>query len=328
MSVILGLVEHDGEAPTSLSLEMLTFGRDLAERLNLPLHGILIGREGRAAAGRLGAFGVSAAHVAELDGVDDYAPGAWAQGLVELIDAHAPEAVLAPGSDRGNEVMAHLAARADLPMVAGVTDVRPQEPWQVTRQRWGGSLLEEARLRGTVKLLTVAPHAVQTEESTVGGEIAIDAWTPTLSDDDRRVRVSGRVEADADRVSLPEARVVVGGGRGVGSPQGFAALEELAGLLGGTVGVSRVVTSLGWRPHSDQVGQTGTRIAPDIYIACGISGAIQHMVGCKGAKHILAINSDPEAPIVAKADSAIIGDLTAIVPALSAEIRKARGGSG
>jgi electron transfer flavoprotein alpha subunit len=131
-----------------------------------------------------------------------------------------------------------------------------------------------------------------------------------------------RVAADSSKISLPEAPVVVGGGRGVGSADGFAKLEDLAGLLGGAVGVSRAVTSLGWRPHAEQVGQTGTRIAPDLYIACGISGAIQHMVGCKAAKKILAINTDAEAPIMAKADFAVIGDVNTVIPAISEEIRR------
>ena len=130
--------------------------------------------------------------------------------------------------------------------------------------------------------------------------------------------------AGSDGVSLADARVVVGGGRGVGGEGGFGVLEELAGLLGGTVGVSRVVTSEGWRPHRDQVGQTGTRIFPELYIACGISGAIQHMVGCKGARHILAINRDPEAPIMAKADYTVVGDLHVVLPAVVAEVRKAQ----
>lgn len=184
--------------------------------------------------------------------------------------------------------------------------------------------MEEAHLDGEVKLMTVAPHAAAAEEAPAIGELAINEVSPTLTDEDLRVRVTGRVESGRGKVSLPEARVVVGGGRGVGSAEGFAMLEELAGLLGGTVGVSRVVTSLGWRPHTDQVGQTGTRIAPDIYIACGISGAIQHMVGCKGAKRILAINTDPEAPIVSRADYAIVGDLHKVIPALIADIRKAK----
>jgi len=119
--------------------------------------------------------------------------------------------------------------------------------------------------------------------------------------------------------------VVVGGGRGVGGPEGFAVLEELAGLLGGVVGVSRVVTSEGWRPHRQQVGQTGTKITPELYLACGISGAIQHMAGCQGAKTIVAINTDAGAPIVAKADYAVIGDLHQVIPALVAALRERRG---
>ena len=125
-------------------------------------------------------------------------------------------------------------------------------------------------------------------------------------------------------ISLADARVVVGGGRGVGSAEGFAQLDELAALLGGTVGVSRVVTSAGWRPHAQQVGQTGTRIAPDLYIACGISGAIQHMVGARSAKAILAINTDRDAPMVTRATYAVIGDLHTILPAIIAGVRAAR----
>ena len=158
--------------------------------------------------------------------------------------------------------------------------------------------------------------------------VAVESFTPELvAEPTSLVKVVGRTEPEAGTIALADARVVVGGGRGVGSAEGFAALEELASLLGGTVGVSRAVTSAGWRPHAEQVGQTGQRIAPDLYIACGISGAIQHIVGCKAAKHILAINNDPEAPIMEKADSAVIGDLRTIVPAISAEVRRVVAGS-
>jgi electron transfer flavoprotein alpha subunit len=133
------------------------------------------------------------------------------------------------------------------------------------------------------------------------------------------------VSESSGGVSLRDAKVVVSGGRGVGSAEAFAIIEELAGLLGGAVGCSRVVTSAGWRPHTDQVGQTGTKISADLYVACGISGATQHIAGAKGAKKILAINSDPEAPIFASADYAVVGDLHEIVPAISAELRRVRG---
>ena len=136
------------------------------------------------------------------------------------------------------------------------------------------------------------------------------------------MRITSRVEASGDKVSLTDAAIVVGGGRGVGSTEGFETLDELASLTNGAVGCSRAVTSLGWRPHADQVGQTGARIAPELYVACGISGAIQHIAGCKGSKHILVINTDPEAPILSKADYAVIGDLHEVVPAISEAIRQ------
>ncbi|MDQ6747548.1 MAG: electron transfer flavoprotein subunit alpha/FixB family protein, partial [Candidatus Dormibacteraeota bacterium] len=142
---------------------------------------------------------------------------------------------------------------------------------------------------------------------------------------DRAVVVSETVPAATGGVSLTDADVVVSGGRGVGSAEGFGVIEELAELLGAAVGCSRAVTSAGWRPHTDQVGQTGTKISPEVYIACGISGATQHMAGCKGAKRLLAINPDAEASIFASADYAVIGDLHEVVPAISEEIRKARG---
>ncbi|HEY1330777.1 MAG TPA: electron transfer flavoprotein subunit alpha/FixB family protein [Actinomycetota bacterium] len=325
MTSVLTFVEHDGGTPEKVSLEALTFARALSERMSLPLYALVIGADGAVASDALGAYGVAEVHVATDDRLDPYAPRAWAASAATLMDAGAPAVVVGPGSERGAEVMAHLAARAGLPLAANCTHVEPGDPFVVTRQRWGGSLLEVAELEAPVALLTVAPHAVQPEPATGPGAASCREFRPTLDEADLIVRVAGRLEPERGAVSLSEARVVVGGGRGVGSADGFAELEELAELLGGTVGVSRVVTSLGWRPHTDQVGQTGTRIAPDLYVACGISGAIQHMVGAKGAKHLLAINTDREAPIMAKAEWAVVGDLHAVVSAVNAEIRRVRG---
>lgn len=251
------------------------------------------------------------------DRLDEYAPEAWAQAIVEL----EPEVVVAPGTDRGHEVLARVGARLGVPLAANVVEAEVDgDALRLTRQRWGGSLLEEARLTGTPKLLTVAPHAVEVKPA--GMATTVEEFTPTLHDEHFLVRVTRREEPSAETIRLDTARVVVGGGRGVGSKEGFEILEQLASLLGGAVGGSRVVTNLGWRPHSDQVGQTGARIAPDLYIACGVSGAIQHIVGCKGARRILVINKDENAPIVARADWAVIGDLHEIVPAIVAELRK------
>jgi electron transfer flavoprotein alpha subunit len=253
---------------------------------------------------------------------EDYAPAAWAQTLVELAQERGASAVVGPGTDRGNEVLAHVAAKLDQPMSANCMSATPGEPATVIRMRWGGSLLEEAQVHGAPLLLTVAPHAVA---ATAPAEVETIGVSAGASDADRVVRVTETVAGSSAGVSLADADVVVSGGRGVGSSEGFSVIEELAALLGGAVGCSRAVTSAGWRPHSDQVGQTGTKISPEIYIACGISGATQHMAGCKGAKRLLAINPDGEASIFASADYAVIGDLHAVVPAISAEIRKVRG---
>jgi electron transfer flavoprotein alpha subunit len=221
-------------------------------------------------------------------------------------------------------VLAQVAARSGLPMAANVLEATPGPSWRLVRQRWAGSLLEDAALDAPIRLFSVAPHAAPAAE--VGGAPAtVVPLAPLISDADLAVRVLSREARSGGGISLTDAKVVVGGGRGVGSAQGFGQLEELAGLLGGAVGGSRVVTSLGWRPHADQIGQTGLRIAPDLYIACGISGAIQHIVGCKAAKRILAINTDAESPIMAVADYAVIGDLKTVVPAISAEIQRRRG---
>ena len=243
-----------------------------------------------------------------IEGV--YQPAAWAAALA----AQDADAIVAAGSDRGNELLAHVAARLDQPFAANVTAIDGDT---VTRLRWGGSLLEEARLLGTPRILTVAPH-------TQPAAAPVDAEMLSVSDDGSP-KVLETVSESSGGVSLRDAKVVVSGGRGVGSSEAFGVIEELAGLLGGAVGCSRVVTSAGWRPHADQVGQTGTKISADLYVACGISGATQHIAGAKGAKKILAINTDPDAPILTSADYAVIGDLHEVVPAISAELRRVRG---
>jgi len=309
----LVLVEHAGGKAADPSLQALT----LARAFGVPVHALVIGT-----AVDLTGHGVAVTHIARHEGLDAFAPEAWAAILGQLSDRLEATALLAAGTDRGNEVMARVAARMSLPLAANCTALTPGPPVTVTRLRWGGSLLEEARLHAPRALLTVAPHTVAVEPST--GEARSEEFTPQLKEQELAVRVGEHLAASGGDVSLAEARVVVSGGRGVGSKEGFAIIEELAGLLGGAVGCSRAVTSAGWRPHSDQVGQTGTKVAPEVYIACGISGATQHMAGCKGAKRIVAINADPQAPIMLGADYTVVGDLKEIVPAISAAIRRSR----
>lgn len=320
MSVLV-VAEHDRGAPAPATLEALTAARGLARDLGGPVEALTIGARADCLAGVLGEYGAARVHRAHHEALDDYGPETWGAVIAGAVAALRPSAVVATGTDRGNEMMAQAAARLDLPFVANCLTLEPGDPTQLTRVRWGGSLVERATLGADVALLTVAHHSVDATPEQAAGEpvdlpVEIDARLT-------RSTVRDRVEREAG-ITLATAPVVVGGGRGVGSPDGFAALEELASELGGVVGCSRAVTNNGWRNHTDQVGQTGTRIAPSVYFACGISGAIQHWVGAKASKHIIAINTDPEANMVTKAGHAVIADLHEMVPQITEEIRRRR----
>jgi electron transfer flavoprotein alpha subunit len=315
--MIVVAIEHEAGSVLDVSLQALAFARGLGE----PLHAVAFGEGGARALAAAGAHGIATGTHVRIDG--GYAPAAWAAALADIADATAASAVVAAGTDRGNELLAHLGARTGAPFVANcIVAGRTGDDWEVTRQRWGGSLLEDARTSSARALFSVALHTVAAEASEERGVVQVDELAPAVAEEDLRVRATLAEHDTAAAVSLAEARVVVGGGRGVGSVDAFAPLDALASALGGAVGVSRAVTSAGWRPHADQVGQTGERIAPDLYIACGISGASQHMVGCRGAKALLAINIDPEAPILARSDYAVIGDLHEVVPAVVDELQR------
>ena len=318
MSVLV-LVELDGQAPAEASLRALTLARTLGDT---SVRTVVFTDLGELRGAGLAEYGASDVYVIEPAVLDGYAPQAWARVLAGLAGQTGATAVLAAGTDRGNEVLAHLGAITGLPMAANCTVVTPDggQTHRLVRHRWAGLLLEQAVMQAPVALFTVATEAVSPVAAETPSALQVHRHEPELDPGDLRVRAA-ESPAGAGGASLATARVVVGGGRGVGGPDGFAPLEELAGLLGGVLGVSRVVTSEGWRPHRQQVGQTGTKITPELYLACGISGAIQHIAGCAGAKHIIAINTDPGAPILAHADYAVIGDLHQVVPALIAALR-------
>lgn len=320
------LCDHDrGDLPVG-SLEALTAARSLAGAMGAAVEAVVIGNGADALADDLAAHGAAVIHHVDHASLTDYGPDAWASSLVQLIEATSPTAVMAVGTDRGNEVMAQVAARLGLPFVANCVSIDPGDPWSMTRIQWGGSLLEDASLDSPLPIVTYGHHAVEALPADAPAAGELRSFAAEVSDGDLVTMIRDRVVL-SEGVTLATAQVVVSGGRGVGSPEAFAPLEELAGLLGGRVGCSRAVTNNGWRSHADQVGQTGTRIAPEIYIACGISGAIQHWVGAMASKNILAINTDPEANMVTKAGYAVLGDLHHVVPAISEEIRRRRGES-
>ena len=321
----LVLVELDAGAPADASLRALTLARSLGD-----VSAVVFADA--APQDALADYGVTDVYLVESSSLEGYAPQAWARTLTGLATETGATAVLAAGTDRGNEVLAHLGAFTGLPMAANCTLVTPDggQTHRLIRHRWAGLLLEDAVMAAPVALFTVATDSVANvsalrlpgghPRTPVPTPIQVHIHKPELAESDLLVRAV-ESPAGAGGASLATARVVVGGGRGVGGPDGFAPLEELAELLGGVVGVSRVVTSEGWRPHKQQVGQTGTKITPELYLACGISGAIQHIAGCASAKHIIAINTDPGAPILAHADYAVIGDLHQVIPALVEALR-------
>jgi electron transfer flavoprotein alpha subunit len=322
-SNVLCLVETDDGAVIEASLRALSVARSLARSSQARLVAAHVGEIPEMTASTLGSCGVDEAYAITSSKLDAYAPVAWAQSLRQLLETCGTSTLLAAGSDRGNEVMAHVGALSGQPMAANCFAATriDDETVRLSRQRWAGSLIEDSLLRATPALMTVAFDGVSSQRAEQATTATVRAFEPHLDESDLATHVvqwTGR----SSGISLADARVVVGGGRGVGSAEGFAALDELAELLGGAVGVSRAVTSLGWRPHNQQVGQTGTRIAPDLYLVSGISGATQHLAGCQSAKRVVAINTDPDAPIISRADYAVIGDLNLVIPALVSAIRE------
>ncbi len=315
----LCLVELDGADPADASLRALTLARTLADT---SVRSVVFADSASVPAAALATYGVTDVYVIEPSTVEGYAPQAWARVLAGLAAETGATAVLAAATDRGAEVLAHLGAITGLPMAANCTLVTPDggRTHRLVRHRWAGLLLEDAVMEAPIALFTVATEAVSPVPAAAAAAVQVHVHKAEVAEADLVVRATESAGRTGG-VSLATARVVVGGGRGVGGADGFAPLEELADLLGGVVGVSRVVTSEGWRPHKQQVGQTGTKITPELYLACGISGAIQHIAGCAGARHIIAINTDPGAPILAHADYAIIGDLHQVIPALVAALR-------
>jgi electron transfer flavoprotein alpha subunit len=319
--MILVLVDHDRGELDQLSLRALTAARKLGQ----DVEAIVIGKEGAALAGIVGEYGAKVLHVATHANLTDYTPMASGRALKDLVEKLKPAAVLAAGSPRGNEQLAHLAAFLDLPMAAECSEITLGSPHHVLRARWAGNLIESANVHADLLIATVLAFSTE-PESANGGAATVAEFEPALEPQDYAVKVLSRDAGESKGgVTLVDAKVIVSGGRGVGGPDGFGQIEELASLLGGTVGCSRVVTSSGWRPHAEQVGQTGTKVAPDLYIAAGISGAMQHIAGMKNSKTIVVINTDPEAPILSYADYAIIGDLHQVIPALTSAIRQAKG---
>ena len=319
--MILVYADHDRGELDPLALQVVSAARGL----DTDVHALIVGPNAEKCVDDLASAGVRTVHHGTNAAIDDYTPRASASAVITIMERLEPRAVLAAGTPRGSEVLAHVASIKDLPLVTECSEIAltGSGTAEVTRARWGGNLLERSEVSADVLLATVQAHAFAVSED--AGDAQVEAFDVPVTDADLEVSIVERTGAAETGVGLAEAKVVISGGRGMDGPEAFGMLEELADILGGAVGCSRVVTAAGWRPHAEQVGQTGTKVAPDLYIAFGISGATQHIAGCKSAKTLIAVNTDGQAPIMTHADYAGVDNLHTLLPVLIEKARAAQG---
>lgn len=327
---VLIVGEASGGTLRPVSLEMVTAGRKIAEALGVPLVAALFGANLADAAQQLAQTGVARVLVADDARLASYTADAATAVTVEVVQQVNPAVVLIPGTTSGRDYAPRVAARLRTGLAADCVDLGVEQGAVVAvRPILGGRVQTAVNLAGSQpQMATVRPGSFEKAPMS-GGEAEIERVPVTLSDAEQRVTVRGILqEQGGGAARLSEAKVIVSGGRGLKEPQNFALIEELAAELGAAVGASRAVVDAGWRPHQEQVGQTGQTVAPRLYIAVGISGAVQHLVGMQGSDFIVAINRDPDAPIFKIASFGIVGDLFEVVPAVIQELRAARQGDG
>ena len=319
MSEILVLAAHDGESVKKVTLELLTLARRFGEPAAVWLgSGADAGRE------RLAEYGAAKVYTADGDGMTDYV-AAPAEVLAALVAQASPAAVLVPATAEGKEVAGGLAVKIGSGVLADAVDLTPGDGGPVAEQSiFGGAIIVKSKVTKGIPIVAVRPNAVAPEASS--GAAALEPVSVELSDAAKGAHITERVVQErSERPELTEASIVVSGGRGVGSADNFALIEGLADSLGAAVGASRAATDAGWYPHQFQVGQTGKTVSPQLYLAVGISGAIQHRAGMQTSKTIMVINKDPEAPIFELADFGVVGDLFKVVPQLTEEITRRQG---
>ena len=303
----------------STALELMAKARELGE-----VDAVALGAGAKAAAEMLGQHGAKVVYVNEDSAFDEFIAEPATDALAALHKEHAPDLILFGFTSDSREVAGRLAARLGVGLISNAGDVDASDGGFVARVPYfGGAKVASMRADKTPAIILVRPKSF--EASAIGGTAEVKEFAAVIGADSRRSRIVERVVEASEKVKLEDAKVVISGGRGMGGPDNFPLLEALAGALGGAVGASRAVVDAGWVPYSMQVGQTGKSVRPAVYIAVGISGAMQHTVGMKASKVIIAINKDAEAPIMKMADLGVVGDALKIVPALTAAVNARKG---
>ena len=324
MSGVWVWIEHQDGKIAGVSLEALGAARGIAASLGEDLTAVVTGHDVSSVADAAFNYGADAVVGSDDPSLADFRLEAHGPLLAGLVEERDPTVVIAGASPRGHDLTAWIAAQLDAGLVPDGIDLGVEDgKVVVTRPVYAGKLLCDAVVSDGVQIVNLRSRAFAPAEET-GGSGEAEWVEPAVAEEDIPTQVVS-FESAGSQVSLTDARIIVSGGRGVGGPEGFEPIRELAQALGAAVGASRATVDAGWIPYEHQVGQTGKTVSPDLYIAAGISGAIQHQAGMRTSKIIVAINTDPEAPIFKLASYGVVGDLFDVVPALSEEFRRRLG---
>ena len=316
MAEVLVLVEHVDGAPKKVTFELLTLARSLGEPA-----AVFVGSGYENAKDKLAEYGATKVYVAGDGELDGYLVAPKAEVLAQIVSSSSPAAVLIPSTPEGKEVAGRLAVKTESGLVTDAVGV--SDGFVAQQSIFGGAINVQAKVGKGTPIITVRPNSTAPEAAPA--QPTEEQVSVSLSDTATKAKILDRVtEKKGGRPELTEASIVVSGGRGLGEGKNFELIEKLADTLGAAVGASRAATDAGWYPHTNQVGQTGKTVSPQLYMAIGISGAIQHRAGMQTSKTIIAVNKDPEAPIFELADFGIVGDLFQVAPQLTDEIAKRR----
>lgn len=316
------VAEQREGALRKVSLELASTARKLADQLGEEVAAVLLGGPGvEGLAAQLGKCGVDKVYVAESAAFEPYTTDAHSLAIATAVKANDPSILLLAASVQGKDLSSRLVGKLATGMATDCTDVKIADGKLVAiRPMYAGKCFGEVVVSGTPQIASLRPNVFPVVENAKASEVV--KFDPCLDSAALQTKVLEMIKDTGGTIDVSEANIIVSGGRGMKGPENYGMLEELAGILKGAVGASRAAVDAGWRPLKDQVGQTGKTVSPNLYIACGISGAIQHLAGMSSSKYIVAINKDPEAPIFARADYGIVDDLFKVVPEVSKEVKK------
>jgi len=323
MNIIAFAEQRDGKFK-KFAFETVQAARKIADSLGGSMTAVVIGKNVASMAPGLGAYGAARVIAIEDDRLEFYSTTAFAKALSDVVSRESAGAVFFPASQMGKDLASRLAGRLGAGLASDCTAIRTDGGEIVaTRPVYAGKGFIEVKVTTPVKMFSLRPN-VFTAAAADGAQPQVESRKPDLSDADFAAKVTS-VKVAEGRPDVTEAGIVVSGGRGLKGPEHFKLIEDLADVLGAAVGASRAVVDAGWRPHDEQVGQTGKTVSPSLYIACAISGAVQHLAGMSSSKYIVAVNKDKDAPIFQVADYGIVGDVFEVLPALTGELRKTLG---